>query len=166
MVAAEFEKIPECLRATLREDVEGSVEGVRWVGNDHMVLAVAGGTWAVLPGKVGFLLRTIEEDRDALGAYHVKANLCGVLPKGDGEGAEFSTAGHYSVQWPCGVAIALYYMTIVHYLFGAVEWRGAGELDPVTAHVDGEIVAVVMPVRSTETDITLGSAEEGQDARP
>jgi hypothetical protein len=166
MFATEFEKIPECLRATLREDVEGSVEGVRWVGNDHMVLAVAGGTWAVLPGKVGFLLKTIEEDRGVLGAYHVKTNVRGALPKGCSDGPEFSTAGHYCVQWPCGIAIALYYMAIVHHLFGAVEWRGAGVLDPVTAHVDGKIVAVVMPVRSTETDITLGGVEAGQGARP
>lgn len=168
MKLAEFDRIPKFLRDTLREDYEGSIDGVRWVASNHVAFAVAGGTWSVLPGKVGRALELVRNDgRKPVGAYHVRATVCGSLPCGDATGSEFSTAGHYVVQWPGGASIALYYMAVVHHLFGSVEWRAAGELDPVTAHVEGSIVALVMPVRYDASDITLWSVSAaGQGARP
>lgn len=163
---ADFDKIPDWLHGRLRDDVEGSIDGVRWVSDGVVAMAVAGPTWHVLPGLVSNAVAGLIKapPPKSLGAYVIEVHEAGKLaPHSEKEPrAGIESAGNYQIAWPAhDIAIALYYAAAVHKLYGAVEWRGSGPLGPVVALVDGAVVAVVMPVRrlgSTSFSLTVAEA--------
>jgi hypothetical protein len=168
---ADVDTIPAWLLHGLREDAEGSIDGIRWVTNGHIALPVSDGTWHVLPGPVGSMLAIIAEEtatRTRLGSYIVEAHRDGGLPP-FGDAGLFCGASSFAATWPeRNVSAAIYYLAVVHHIFGnAVTWWALGPLDPILAKVGDEVVAVVMPVRRLGTIPLCGPVEtEAQASRP
>jgi hypothetical protein len=160
---AEFGKIPKWLADGLREDAEGSIGGVRWVTNGHIAFPVSNGTWHVLPGPVGDLLSHVAAEtgpRTRLGSYIVEAHIDSELPPyGDAE--PLCGAGSYAATWADrDLSVAVYYLAVVHHMFGAVSWWALGPLDPVLAKIGDDVVAVVMPARRGDATPLCGNEAE------
>lgn len=160
---ADFEALPDWFLDMTEERFEGTVDGVRWIANKDMMIAVDGGTWSLFPGSPGEALSRPEVMAPLVKFAPGAPELIGHAkePNPDAEDTGLGAlVGHYVVPMGANeVRMSLCYYGLVTSLFGSVTWWGSGPQEPIVAKVGDVVVAVVMPVIVDAETTARGEAE-------